>query len=197
MLPTPDECFRLMNQYHMLVNIKAHSITVGRVAEYIAVELHRSGQPISVELVLSAALLHDIGKTSCLHNGADHSQVGSGICEKHGYVELAPIVRQHVILVDGFPENSITEKEIVYYADKRVNHDQVVSLDSRLNYIVDRYGLGDPKRHKAIEKNFEQCWLIERELFSWLDCSPDSLPDCLEPYPDWLLDNQNMMEHHQ
>ena len=178
----------------MLGNIKAHSIAVGRVAEFIAIELHRKGQPISVELVLSGALLHDIGKTSCLHNGGDHSQVGHDICMKHGYHELAPIVLQHVILVDGFPKNPITEKEIVYYADKRVKHDQVVSLNSRQDYIIDRYGLGDPKRHQAIKQNFQQCWLIEQELFSLLDCRPDSLPDCLTPHPDWLPDNADRVE---
>jgi hypothetical protein len=142
-----------------------------------------------VELALAAALLHDIGKTSCLDSGEDHSQVGSDICIKHGYLELAPLVRQHVILIDGFPDNPITEKEIVYYADKRVVHDQIVGLDSRLKYIIDRYGLGDPQRQKAIENNFRQSRLIEQELFSMLGCSPESLADHLVPHPDWLLEN--------
>lgn len=179
----------------MLDNIRAHSLVVGRVAEFIAIELHRIGRPISVELVLSAALLHDIGKTSCLYNGEDHSHVGHDICLKHGYPELAPIVRQHVILVDGFPENPITEKEIVYYADKRVKHDQIVSLDSRQQYIIDRYGLGDPKRHAAIKKNFRQSLLIEHELFSELDCTPAGLSDCLPAFPDWLPNNEMITEH--
>jgi len=173
----------------MLENIKAHSIVVGRIAEFIAVRLHRNGQPISVELALSAALLHDIGKTSCLDTGEDHSQVGHDICVAHGYFELAPLVRQHVILVGGFPENPITEKEIVYYADKRVKHDQIVSLDSRLKYILERYGLGNPKRHKAIENNFRQSHLIEQALFSVLGCRSESLADHLVPHPDWLPKN--------
>ena len=189
MLPTPSECFQVMDQYDMLENIKAHSIVVGRIAEFIAGSLSRSGQPISVDLALSAALLHDIGKTSSLDTGEDHSQVGHDICVAHGYFELAPLVRQHVILIDGFPDNPITEKEIVYYADKRVKHDQIVGLDSRLEYILDRYGLGDPRRHQAIEKNFRQSHLIEEELFSVLDCRPEGLADCLDPEPDWLSRN--------
>nr|MBF0222824.1 HDIG domain-containing protein [Desulfobulbaceae bacterium] len=180
----------------MLDNIRAHSLVVGRVAEFIATALHRNGQPISVELVLSAALLHDIAKTACLHNGEDHASVGHDICLKHGYPELAPIVRQHVILIDGFPQNPITEKEIVYYADKRVKHDQIVSLESRQQYIIDRYGLGDARRHDAIKRNFQQSLLIEQELFAGLECNPAGLSDCLERSPDWLPENEKITECH-
>lgn len=170
----------------MLENIRAHSIVVGRIAHFMATELRRAGQPISVELCLSAALLHDIGKTSCLHNGEDHSLVGADICLAHGYHELVPLVRQHVILVAGFPENPISEKEIVYYADKRVNHDGIVTLDERLRYICERYGLGDPHRHAAIEKNFRQCQQIEAQLFSRLEYAPEALERQVPREPDWL-----------
>ncbi|MCK5404400.1 MAG: HD domain-containing protein, partial [Desulfobulbaceae bacterium] len=51
-----------MSVHGMLENIRAHSIMVARIAELIAGGVKNAGHPISLELTLAAALLHDIGK---------------------------------------------------------------------------------------------------------------------------------------
>jgi hypothetical protein len=90
------------------------------------------------------------------------------------------LVVQHVVLdAASFPETPLSAKELVYYADKRVNHDQIVSLDQRLVYILDRYGQKDPLRFAAIRKNFERCQRIEAAIFSGLDFGPDDLQERL------------------
>ena len=66
----------------------------------------------------------------------------------------------------------LNEKVIVYYADKRVNHDQIVSLDERLAYIIRQYGNGDARIQKLIRKNFNRCVVIEDKIFSHLDFQP-------------------------
>ncbi len=175
MIPSVEECFRLMDEHQMLDNIKAHTVVVGQIAEFVADGLQSAGVEISLDLTLAGALLHDIGKTICLNTDNDHAEVGAKICMRHNLDEIAPIVSQHVILQKSFPDVPISETEIVYYADKRVNHDEIVSLDQRLSYIIDRYGHSDPKRHQAIQVNFQRCFAIEQELFSYLGCEPAAL----------------------
>jgi uncharacterized protein len=131
-IPDVKECLDLMEQYHMLPNIKDHSIVVAGVAEIIASSLITLGHKLSMDRVIAGALLHDIGKTACLDNNNDHAAKGVEICLAHNLEPLADIVGEHVILRNYSSGKNFTEKEIVYYADKRVNHYQVVSLAERL-----------------------------------------------------------------
>lgn len=158
----------------MLPNIREHSLMVGRVAGLIGQGLARSGRNLSLELIVSGALLHDIAKTPTLETELRHDELGREICLKHGLDELAEIVAEHVILKGGMPE-CCTEKEVVYYADKRVLHDQIVGLEARLDYIIHRYGNGDEVLHARIRENFAQAHAIEELLFAELDFSPAEL----------------------
>jgi len=87
-----------MDEYGMLENIKAHSFVVARVAELLTRNLQACGLDLPLDAIIAGALLHDIGKTECLHNCNDHAQVGKEICLKHGFSDLAEMVGQHVIL---------------------------------------------------------------------------------------------------
>ena len=178
MIPSIAQCFELMEQYAMLPNIRAHSLMVGRVAGLIGSELARAGRRLSLELIVSGALLHDIAKTATLETELRHDVLGREICLQHGLDELAEIVAEHVVLKGGAPERC-TEKEIVYYADKRVLHDEVVTLEARLDYIIHRYGNGDEGLHARIRQNFAQAHAVEERLFTELDFSPEELGERL------------------
>ncbi len=178
MIPTPAECYALMSQYEMLDNIRAHSLVVAKISEFLGRQLKKSGLEINLDLLVSGALLHDIAKTASLHNGQNHALLGADICRKHAYDELAPLVAQHVILPRNLPEIPDV-MQLVYYADKRVNHDQVVSLGERLAYIIERYGKGDAHRCAMIRRNFKRCYNIEKAIFSYLEESPADLADLL------------------
>lgn len=175
MIPTIEECFRVMDEYRMLVHIKAHSVMVAKVAEVIVRRAGKAAVDISLDLTVAAALLHDIGKSLCLDSDEDHAEVGREICLRHGLREVADIVAEHVILKNGVPSTGYTEKETVYYADKRVNHDKVVSLDDRLAYILERYGNNNDFLCRAIRRNYERCIMIEDRLFADLDFRPEDL----------------------
>lgn len=162
----------------MLPNIREHSLMVGRVAGLIGSSLARAGRALSQELIVTGALLHDIAKTATLETELRHDELGREICLKHGLDELAEIVAEHVILKNG-PPDRCTEKEIVYYADKRVLHDEIVTLEVRLDYILHRYGNGDEALHARIRQNFAQAHAIEERLFAELDFSPKELVERL------------------
>ncbi|MBW1730607.1 MAG: HDIG domain-containing protein [Deltaproteobacteria bacterium] len=153
-------------------NIKAHSLQVAKVALLIGQGIWKKGEDISLPLVLAGALLHDIGKTEALRKGGDHVEIGKTICVEQGLKEVAQIVAEHVRLRSFCSNGVVQEKEIVYYADKRVNHDQIVSLEERLDYILSRYARKDPRLRQAIVKNFHMCKEVEKKLFTYLDFHP-------------------------
>ena len=182
-IPGVKDCLNLMEQYHMLPNIKEHSIVVARVAEIITNSLIAAGyKHLSLEKVIAGSLLHDIGKTACLDNDDDHAAKGFEICLTHNLEPIADIVAEHVILKNFTLENGFAEKEIVYYADKRVNHDQVVNLEERLEYILERYGRNNRFRCRAIKKNYGLCRELEMRMFSLVSFEPYDIQDLLQKY---------------
>ena len=175
MIPSVKECFFFMEKYEMLENIRAHSIIVEEVANIIARGLIDVGADILIEKITAGALLHDIGKSLCLNTGNDHAAKGEEICFQNQLDEIAEIVREHITLESYEPGAAISEKEIIYYADKRVNHDSVVSLEKRLEYLLDRYGRNNEYLCGLIRENFQMCKNVERKLFKGLRFRPEAL----------------------
>ncbi len=190
-VPSINECLAMMNQYAMLDNIREHSFIVARVAETVTANLDVPGTgdltAPAMDLVLAGALLHDIAKTRCLDGSCQHAEEGMRICRQHGYPEVGRIVQEHVILSTFTPENyrkgKFSAREIVYYADKRVRHNEIVSLDLRLDYIIDHYSRGSERIRQRIRDNFALCLEIEQHLFSFLPFSPADLPRWVDNRP--------------
>jgi putative nucleotidyltransferase with HDIG domain len=164
-----------MKKYEMLENIRAHSIVVAKISHILASALCNEGIVVSIDRTMAGALMHDIGKTEALTSGGEHTAIGRRICLENDLTGIVDIVEEHVRLKSWNVHKKYTEKEIVYYADKRVNHDKVVNLDERLAYILKRYGGNEEELHRRIRKNFEFCKQIEGKLFSRLTFSPSSL----------------------
>ncbi|MCG8566758.1 MAG: HD domain-containing protein [Desulfobacterales bacterium] len=153
---------------------------VGNVAICLARYLKKETPGLNSDLIFSAALLHDITKTRSFETGELHSASGGELLTRMGYPEVGNIIRQHVVLDEGWEAGPITESEIVNYADKRVLHDKVVSLDRRLTYIKKRYGKDD--RFKTqIKKMWDATQAIEVRLFNALPFTPTQLGDHIRP----------------
>lgn len=161
-VPSGKECLALIEEHGMLPNIVAHSEAVMRVAAAIVDDLI---DPDEVErpLVVAAALLHDITKTRALETKERHDESGGALARSLGMERIAEIIEQHVFLKDFDPEGPLLAKEIVYYADKRVMHDTVVSLDERVEDLVVRYGT-TPERVALIRKNLEYARAVEAKI---------------------------------
>jgi HD superfamily phosphodiesterase len=124
----------------------------------------------------AAALIHDIGKNAALETGQDHAALGRRICLDHQLWEVADIVGEHVRLREYRPNGEFTEKEVVYYADKRVNHDRIVSLEERLAYILERYAGEHEDIRRRILANFKICREVEERLLQSLGLMPEDIP---------------------
>lgn len=137
-IPSRDECLELMALHNMLPHIKAHSLMVCSFALSLAQALNENGGRINLSEIEAAALLHDITKTQSLETGEDHAKTGGELLLKLGFTGIARIVQEHIIPFDR--DASVSIEEIISYADKRVLHDRVVTLDERFEYLFQRYG---------------------------------------------------------
>lgn len=162
-LPSNDDVRVLWDRFGMLENIREHSRVVCDVALTLARWLAEAGVVLDMRAVETGALLHDIAKTQCLGTARRHDAEGRAILLALGYPELAYLVGVHVRLPDPHP---VDETLVVYYADKRVMHDEVVDLATRFAYIAQRYGEGDEELLGLIDRGRLRAEAAERELFA-------------------------------
>lgn len=165
-LPSIEEARGLWDRFCMLANIRAHSEVVCRVALTLTDWLEQAGVELYRPAVEVGALLHDIAKTTCLGTSKLHTQVGQNMLQELGFPELGLLVAYHVILPEGHPLDEIM---VVNYADKRVTHDQIVSLRERYDYILERYGEGHESRLERIHQGYERAQEVEQTIFSRLE----------------------------
>ena len=153
----------------MLSNIVDHSIQVMNVAMAIVNNLNNPRE-VNTDLVVSSALLHDIAKTRTIHSGEmRHDLIGGEILRDMGYPEIAEIIESHVVF-NGFNfDGAIEEREIIFYADKRVMHDTIVSIDDRVDDLVDRYGKNE-KIAQMILDNKKFILRVEHKIVNHMNC---------------------------
>ena len=198
-IPDVATCRQLMDQYSMLPNIVEHSYRVCQVASFLGKALSGPGTQLDWELIVASSLLHDITKTRSLKTREKHAGTGGSLLEVLGYPEVAEVVRGHVRLPEGDTLAPLREVHIINYADKRVRHDTVVSLEERFIDLIDRYGT-TPERRFLIEQMGEDTRELERSIFRRIDPSPDDLqafnelsPFDLETIPPQLV---GTLRHH-
>lgn len=173
-IPSKQLCLSLIRQMNMPDHIVAHSLQVSRVAIFLANHMADGPNGLSRNLIQAAALLHDITKTRSFSTHENHALTGAQFLNEMGYPEVGHIIEQHVRLdsyaVSGFP----TEAEIVNYSDKRVLHDRVVTLNERMEYILEKYAQGPEYRERLLWlwKKTEE---LEARLFSHVGFKPEEL----------------------
>jgi len=162
----------------MLENIVVHSLQVCRVATLLTENLLEQGFQLNFDLIQGAALLHDITKTRSFKTQENHAVTGGQFLTDRGYPEVGSIVRQHVRLDDYSEPHRLAEAEIINYADKRVLHDRIVSLDERMSYIMERYGR-QPEHKQRIRLLWKKTKDLEKQIFGYLPFSTNDLIDHL------------------
>jgi putative nucleotidyltransferase with HDIG domain len=177
-IPSEKKCNQLMKKMKMMSHIVAHSHQVYRVSTFLVDQLTPIGVSLNRELVRAAALLHDITKTRSFETKENHALTGAQFISDLGYPEVGFIVRQHVKLDHYFVSKHLSEAEIVNYADKRVLHDNIVSLKERMNYIATKYGKEKESR-EYIYFLWDKTVQLENRLFKYLSFTPAELSDLL------------------
>ncbi len=177
-VPSKKQSEALLMEMEMPAHIMAHSSQVRRVALVLVDQLSVKGVRLDRDLVEAAAMLHDITKMRSFDTGENHAETGGVLLTERGFPEVGSIIRQHVWL-DRYPEpDPPGEAEIVNYADKRVLHDRVTTLEKRMSYILEKYGTSGEYQER-LRWLWERSVELEDRLFSFAPFSPDDLIDHL------------------
>ncbi len=172
---SPPQCYGILETHSVPEHIQRHSEQVARVARRLLEALERwDDVTLDRSLVEAGALLHDVAKAECLVSRKDHAVEGARILRERGLEAVAPLVERHVNLGNWDPEGPITEVEILNYSDKRVRHEEVVTLRERFLDLLDRYGK-TPQSEARILHNWRCTVAVERKIFAKLPIDPDDL----------------------
>jgi CTP:molybdopterin cytidylyltransferase MocA len=120
-------------------------------------------------LVFGAALAHDVAKAQ-----PRHARAGADLLARHGFAEAAAIVADHADL-ELAPDAPLTEREIVFLADKYVRGVEVVDMEERYAAKLERFG-GDPSARAAVAGRLARAAEVRRRF---LEESGARLPDLL------------------
>lgn len=165
-IPDIAECKELMARFDMLPNIVEHSLQVMRVSLALTDHL-KDGVVVNRDRVIAAALLHDITKTRSIKTKERHAASGGKLLRELGFPGIADIVEEHVTIQNLNLDGTVEEKEIVYYADKRVMHDKIVTLEERMHDLMRRYGTGEEMRNFLLQ-NRKQALAVEKKISGFM-----------------------------
>lgn len=129
-LPSEEKCLMILNNYGTPNRVIAHCKEVARVSVILGELLKSKGFNINIELLNSAALLHDIARVS-----DNHEKVGADYIRKIGYFEVARLVEVHTKHQMFNPIKTIEEIDILCIGDRVVKEDRYVGVDERMDYI--------------------------------------------------------------
>jgi len=153
-IPTKEECLRLLKKNKVRDNIIAHTKKVCEFSLKVCSVLEERGIKVNRDLVAAAALLHDIKK---LEPG-EHEIKGAKYIESLGYPEVGILIKKHGLRCLFYREfiPRTWEEKIIFYSDKRVKHDKIVSVDDRFEDIKQRYfgftkGLNNSSKSKILQ----------------------------------------------
>jgi len=166
-LPTRQECFAFLEKYHTPQNVVKHSLAVNKVANYLAEQFNKAGVQVDKDLIDRASLLHDIVRLTTLGH---HAEEGAKIFSQD-YPEMAQVMVKHRLSAIIKDSLKTWEEKIVYYADKRVNHDTIVSLDERIAEGRKRWHVHKTEYHQ--ENILKKMKELEIEIFTLIKQQPE------------------------
>lgn len=155
-----NDCLRMLEEVGCEEDVVSHARTVAKIAVKIAGECRAD-----VDLVRTAALLHDIGRTKT--HGPGHGFEGAEILRRFGFPEnIVLIVERHVgggldskgAAELGLPERDMIpttlEEKIVCIADKLVEDGKKVPIDKEIQKL----------KEKGLDKAAERLQILYQEV---------------------------------
>ena len=120
------EIARLYQKYQTPARVIHHMRKVAEVADQLMDGIPMPG--LNRVRVMKACLLHDLCRAE-----KEHARVSAEAIRKEGYPAIAALVAGHheAAYSEREAQGPLTEAEILFYADKRVQEDVLVSVEER------------------------------------------------------------------
>ncbi|MDD5751402.1 MAG: tRNA (adenosine(37)-N6)-threonylcarbamoyltransferase complex ATPase subunit type 1 TsaE [Candidatus Peribacteraceae bacterium] len=186
-IPTEAEIETWRDEMALPVIIRRHCDAVAQTADRLGERKRAQGCLLRPAALHAAARLHDLLRPVDFRQGAAHIEeeisperaarwknlrttyagmkheaAAAAFLEERGFPGIADIVRTHGLTLSASTRVTI-EQQILYYADKRVKIDEVVSLEERLRDFTARYAPNGVL--PAAENWYEEARQTEHELF--------------------------------
>jgi molybdenum cofactor cytidylyltransferase len=164
-IPDKEECLsivdRVLPEDHP---IRKHLADVAMTALKLA---HAVPDPVNVDLVIAAALLHDIKRME-----KDHAAAGAKLLRNLGFSRVAGVVDQHMD-IELDPHVPVREADLVYFADKLCNgHGLDLNYHQRFRNCLEK----TPWAATSIWKRYENTRHIQARIEA---CTGQSITDIL------------------
>jgi putative nucleotidyltransferase with HDIG domain len=131
-VPDVAECEHMFDAASTPEATRRHGRAVAALATSLARRLQAAGEAIDPDLTRAAALVHDIAK-----GRRRHAEAGAALLREFGFPEIAAPVARHMNL--AFDAARLDECAVVYLADKLVQDETRVSLETRFAPTLDRF----------------------------------------------------------
>lgn len=157
-VPDAEECLALHQCYDpdpSRRRIRAHCLATARSALRLGAAMLQAGCKVSLELLASAALLHDVAK-----GAAGHAKTGAVFLRAQGFPEISAMVAAHHIL--DMPRSlDVDETALLRLADLLTVEDRGVSLKKRFALTAQRHA-GDAQALIAIPGKYQAACRLHR-----------------------------------
>lgn len=173
---TEEKIKQLYQQYKTPLHVVKHCEKVAYVAGKIAEEYLKKGVNLDYESINFACLLHDVLKLVDFDAGMDHSRAAYHMLNEIGESFIAEIIKKHAFegIVDDENQPFTLEQKIMTYADKRVLHENIVSLKERFEDGKIRYNPNN-ENEEWQQKVYEAYFQLEKQLFDPLPIKPEDI----------------------
>lgn len=139
---------KFWKQFQTSKGIIQHCRAVARKALEIANALAMKGHSLNPELICSAALLHDIAR-----GFPDHAAMAAQWVSREGYPNVAEVIAAHHDLNES-ENDSVSEKTVVFLADKLISETKEVTLEKR--FADSALKCHGPEAKAAHQRQYEQ-----------------------------------------
>jgi putative nucleotidyltransferase with HDIG domain len=177
MIPTKEQAYYLWDKYNLPGIKRTHVTFVAKTALFLADQLSLAlSIPVRTDILLAAALLHDIDKMVPRLPGEQHPDTAVRILKDEGYPEVAALVVTHPLHAICNPHIAPTtwEEKILYLSDKMVKYD-IITVDKRF----DLWRAEDlPEKAKVeLDAAYPKVKILESEIFSYIHMEPEKMSE--------------------
>jgi len=164
--PSLQQCFDWWDVWEVPENIRQHSTTVAWGAYVLAVMMRHQGIAVDPILAHRGGLLHDIDKIATLRENRRHGGMGADFLLEKGYPKVAAIVRDHIMhrILEPNADDRPWEDKLVFFVDKLVEGDEIITFDKRLEALKARY----PAYRTTMESTESGIWDLSDQICSIL-----------------------------
>lgn len=146
-LPTVAEAKAWLVEQNGPGRLLDHVEMVAAVAYQMAVFLRKTGEKVDPVLTHRAGLLHDLAKKPARQQNIGHGILAGEMLRQRGQPILAEIVSRHVLfdILNQDRRPRTWEEKLVFFADKMVEMERIVSFHDRLAALQQRYRIPTPQ----------------------------------------------------